>query len=94
MSENSLRENAAHPVSRVANRIFIDGQAGTVGLCIRQRLSEMPGISLVEIPDDLRKNEEARMECLRRADVAVLCLPDPAAVATIEMLADLGSDAP
>ncbi len=74
--------------------VFIDGQAGTVGLCIRDRLSEKPGITVVDIPEHLRKNVDARLERLLQADIAVLCLPDAAATEVVQMLADLGDDGP
>ena len=74
--------------------VFIDGQAGTVGLCIRERLTRLPGISVVEIPSESRKDTAARLERLRQVDVAVLCLPDAASAETVEMLDALGSDGP
>ncbi|OYV40388.1 MAG: N-acetyl-gamma-glutamyl-phosphate reductase [Rhodospirillales bacterium 20-64-7] len=60
-------------------RIFIDGEAGTTGLGIAQRLRAMPGISLVSLDDAHRKDPAARQEAMARADVTVLCLPDEAA---------------
>ena len=60
-------------------RVFIDGQEGTTGLSIRQRLAERDDIELIEIEEDRRKDPEARRECSLAADVTVLCLPDEAA---------------
>jgi N-acetyl-gamma-glutamyl-phosphate reductase len=59
--------------------IFIDGQAGTTGLGIAQRLAGMPGISLIELDETSRKNPAARADAMGRADLTVLCLPDDAA---------------
>lgn len=59
--------------------IFIDGQAGTTGLGIAQRLQNAGGFNLVTLPDERRKDTEARAEAMARADVTVLCLPDDAA---------------
>ena len=60
-------------------RIFIDGQAGTTGLGIAQRLTADGGFSLVALPEASRKNPKARAEAMGRADLTVLCLPDDAA---------------
>ncbi len=60
-------------------RIFIDGQAGTTGLGIAQRLEADGGFSLITLPETSRKNPEARAEAMGRADLTVLCLPDDAA---------------
>lgn len=59
--------------------IFIDGEAGTTGLGIAQRLATMPGISLIRLDEAQRKNESARTDAMGRADITVLCLPDDAA---------------
>jgi N-acetyl-gamma-glutamyl-phosphate reductase len=67
--------------------VFIDGQAGTTGLEISQRLSDRQDIDLVTIEDDLRKDPAARLALMEQADVTVLCLPDAAAVEAV----DLGS---
>ena len=63
----------------MSTRIFIDGQAGTTGLGIAQRLQEMPEFSLISLPDADRKDTNARADAMGRADVTVLCLPDDAA---------------
>ncbi len=60
-------------------RIFIDGQAGTTGLGIAQRLRGMPGIELITLDEAHRKAPKARAEAMAGADVTVLCLPDDAA---------------
>jgi len=60
-------------------KIFIDGQAGTTGLGIAQRLAAIPQISLVTLDDAHRKSPEARAAAMAEADLTVLCLPDDAA---------------
>ena len=60
-------------------KIFIDGQAGTTGLGIAQRLAAIPHISLVTLDDTHRKSREARAAAMAEADLTVLCLPDDAA---------------
>lgn len=60
-------------------KIFIDGSVGTTGLRIRERLSTRSDIELITLPEELRKNTDARREALNSCDVAFLCLPDDAA---------------
>ncbi len=59
--------------------IFIDGSAGTTGLRIADRLCTRKDISLLTLPDSLRKDPSARKEVLNSADIVFLCLPDDAA---------------
>jgi N-acetyl-gamma-glutamyl-phosphate reductase len=70
-------------------RIFIDGQHGTTGLQIQDRLKDRPDIELLELPLADRKDLAKRAEIARAADIAVLCLPDAAAK---ELVAALGDD--
>ena len=60
-------------------KIFIDGSAGTTGLRIADRLAERQDITLVTLPDALRKDPAARQDAICNADIAFLCLPDDAA---------------
>ena len=59
--------------------VFIDGSAGTTGLRIYDRLSVRDDISLIKLPENLRKDDNARAEAINAADIVFLCLPDDAA---------------
>ena len=66
-------------------KVFIDGSAGTTGLRINERLSGRADLELIKLPEELRKNADARKEALAAADIAFLCLPDAAAVEAVAL---------
>ena len=67
-------------------KVFIDGSAGTTGLRIWQRLAGRKDLTLVTLPEELRKDLNARKDALNGADVAFLCLPDAAAVEAVSLI--------
>lgn len=60
-------------------KVFIDGSAGTTGLRIREMLGKREDISLIALPEQLRKDVAARRDTINGADAVFLCLPDDAA---------------
>ena len=65
--------------------VFIDGREGTTGLQIYDRLMSRRDIRLLSIPEELRKDTEARKERIDRADIVFLCLPDAAAKEAVSL---------
>jgi N-acetyl-gamma-glutamyl-phosphate reductase len=74
--------------------VFIDGEAGTTGLGIRERLEMVPRIALRSLPAAQRKDPSARQDMMAACDLVVLCLPDDAAREAAALAEALGSDAP
>lgn len=66
-------------------KVFIDGSAGTGGLRLKSRLSTRSDVELITLPEELRKDLQARREAINAADVAFLCLPDAASIEAVSL---------
>ena len=66
-------------------KVFIDGSAGTTGLRIADRLVSRQDITLIRLPEEVRKDPTARKEAIFEADIVFLCLPDAAAIEAVAL---------
>jgi len=70
----------------MTHKVFIDGEAGTTGLQIRDRLAGRSDLEILSIDPARRKDPEARAELLNAADAVVLCLPDAASKEAVSLI--------
>ena len=69
-------------------KVFIDGSQGTTGLRIFDRLSSREDVTLITLPEELRKDLSARTDAINSSDITFLCLPDAAAIEAVSKAKD------
>ena len=72
-------------------KIFIDGRAGTTGLQIEGRMGLRDDVTLIELPESMKKDPAARKGAIQEADYVFLCLPDAAAMEAAKMVEESGT---
>lgn len=72
--------------------IFIDGEHGTTGLQIRERLAKRDDITILSLAMEDRRDADKRREMLGSCDVAILCLPDDAAIEAVQLIEETGNE--
>ena len=70
----------------MTHRVFIDGEVGTTGLQIRQRLAARTDLVVASLPEDRRKDPAARAEMINSVDAVILCLPDETSREAVGMI--------
>src|SRR5271166_5637795 len=78
----------------MAAKIFIDGEAGTTGLQIRDKLAGVSGLELLSLPPEGSKDAGPKQKLYREVDLVILCLPDEVAREAAHLIDAMGADAP
>lgn len=86
VSSSYHSSTALSAVTSEKKKVFIDGEAGTTGLQVRQRLEGREDLELLSPPTELRKDIETRRSFMNRADAVILCLPDAAAIEAVSLV--------
>ncbi len=74
--------------------IFIDGEIGTTGLQVHEKLIKHPNVNILSVNQDKRKDLDYKKEMFEASDVSFLCLPDNGAIESVEIANNLGNKSP
>ena len=74
--------------------IFIDGEIGTTGLQVHEKLKKHPNINILSVNQNKRKDLDYKKEMFEASDVSFLCLPDDGAIEAVEIANQLGNKSP
>ena len=74
--------------------VFIDGEIGTTGLQVHEKLKKHPNINILPVNQNKRKDLDYKKEMFEASDVSFLCLPDDGAIETVEIANQLGNKSP
>ena len=75
-------------------KVFIDGEEGTTGLQIYERLEKHPNIEVIKIDPNKRKNLLEKKKLMKKADLVFLCLPDAASREAVSIGEELEEECP
>ena len=74
--------------------IFIDGETGTTGLQVHEKLSKHPNVKVLSVDQSKRKDISYKKQMLAKSDVTFLCLPDETSIETVQIADGLGYISP
>ena len=74
--------------------VFIDGEIGTTGLQVHEKLTKHPNVNILSVNQDKRKDLYYKKEMFKTSDVSFLCLPDDGAVEAVQIANQLGNKSP